>query len=156
MEDNHSNVIVPYWVSRKPKWQLEVWSDDKHKDVFLFLESVGQRRRRFGDWLPRQVAPTLLRDLRDAQKVLAWSSPAPLSWLFRLIRRKAVVFRGCPAYILKLWDPMGDLYGSVTIHPALANKRWILRLARKEARLFIDDLGAAVAMAEQIERGKLL
>lgn len=148
MDDTKS--MVPYWVSRKPRWLLEVWSDDAQKDVCLYLQSKGQRRRKYGDWIPRKIAYALLRDLRDVQQVLTRIPPRPF---LRLFRRRPDVFRECPDYTLRLWDRADDLHGSVTIHPALADNRWIVRLTRNETRLFVDDLSAALATLERLRQG---
>ena len=152
MDDTVNDVIVPYWTTRKAKWLLEVWSNETHSYVSLHLESKGQYFRRYGDTLPRRIAYALLRDLRDAQKLLTWSPQNRLVWFFL---RSPTLFRQCPDYALRLWDPHGNQYGSVTIHPALVKHRWILRLTRSDARLFVDDLAAAVAIAERLEKGSL-
>ena len=155
MDDTSKNLILPQWMSRRHKWQLELWSDKQDK-VNLYVETTGKRGKRFSGWLQRDIARALLQDVRDAQKLLI---PRPRSlgarFLARLTKRKEV-FRASPDYTLVFWGEKDRRFQSLTIHPAMLKDPWLLCLQGQEAQEFADDLRSAIVMAEHVEEGAVI
>ena len=149
MEDEKDNSFVPKWVSQRRRWRLEVWSGDEPGSVQLFLESTGQRRQVYADWIPLRIADSLVRDLRDVGKVLAIRRLSSFATLLKPSRARREIFRQNSDYKLMVWDERGGRYGSVTIHPALTKDRWIIRLGKEHVWQFVDDLAAAVSVAQR-------
>ena len=148
MKDSPPEVFLPHWISAKPKWILQLWSTDDCNTVDLFMISHGQHGRIYEDSLPFSYARSLIKDLQKARSKVRGEKPF-WNHLFRSRRRVYEVFRDCREYKLLLWRRVhSDTFSSLTLHGGASKDVWILEMDNHELWQFVDDLTAAICVAE--------
>jgi hypothetical protein len=142
---------ISEWTRQRPKWRLEVLADDDSRapDACLFLETRGQRNRRYSDTLSFFVARTLADDLARCVPRL---KGRPRGWLGR---HCPWLYTSQPCHSRKhywlelLRKSSVRQFSSVTVHSRRTPNTWLLELSNREASQFVIDLTEAV---EEIER----